>query len=66
MTNLLSIPLKRTLDIPLRATVREFLASRANCSHPDAFDWDISRWVELRKTSSDLKIHVDNVDILLE
>ena len=61
MPNLLSIPFKKTQDIPIRQKVREFIFARHTDVHPDAFKWDINRWETLRKDGVGGVVHVDRV-----
>lgn len=61
MPNQLSIPFKKTWDIPLRQAVRDHILKKYTDTHPDAFRWDISRWETLRKDGVGGVVHVDRV-----
>lgn len=61
MPNLLSIPFKKTYEIPLRQSVRDYITQQYTDVHPDAFKWDISRWEILRKDAVSGVVHVDRV-----
>lgn len=61
MPNLLEIPFKKTYDVPLRRSVRDYILANHTDVHPDAFKWDISQWETLRKQAIDRIVHVDRV-----
>lgn len=61
MPNLLSIPFRKTYDVPIRQAVRDYIASHHTDVHPDAFRWDIGHWESLRKDGVGGVVHVDRV-----
>ncbi|EKM58371.1 uncharacterized protein PHACADRAFT_159473 [Phanerochaete carnosa HHB-10118-sp] len=65
MPNLLEIPFKRTHNVPIRQTVREYILANHSDVHPDAFKWDINQWGTLRKQAVDRTVHVDHVKVSL-
>ncbi|KAJ3573631.1 hypothetical protein NP233_g2307 [Leucocoprinus birnbaumii] len=64
MSNLLDFPFKRTYEIELRTTVREFISFHGG-GHPDDFKDDIQRWQDLRKGAVTGVIHVDRIQASL-
>jgi programmed cell death 6-interacting protein len=65
MTNQLSIPFKRSYAIPLKDTVYSHIHSKNHSVHPEAFNWDLNKWEELRKAVASCSIHVDQVEAIL-
>ncbi|GJE88739.1 BRO1-domain-containing protein [Phanerochaete sordida] len=65
MPNLLEIPFKKTQDLPICQTVREYILASHSDVHPDAFKWDINQWETLRKQATARVVHVDRVKVLL-
>lgn len=65
MPNLLSIPFKKTYDIPIRAKVREYIQTHHTDTHPDALKWDINHWETLRKDGVGGVVHVDRVKSII-
>ncbi|KAH8092591.1 pH-response regulator [Cristinia sonorae] len=64
MPNQLSIPFKRTTDIPIRAAARKYISDKYNDTHPDALKWDVSQWEDLRKDAVGGTVHADRVKAL--
>lgn len=60
MPNLLDFPFKKTYEIDLKNTVREFIAFHGG-GHPDEFKDDIQQWQELRKNAVAGVVHVDRI-----
>ena len=58
---MLSIPFKKTQEIPLRQSIRDYITQHHTDVHPDAFKWDIARWETLRKDAVGGVVHVDRV-----
>ncbi|KAI0689995.1 BRO1-domain-containing protein [Cytidiella melzeri] len=65
MTNLLSVPFKRTYVLPIREGVREYISAHHKDTHPGAFKWDIDRWDILRKEATDNVVHMDRIKPML-
>ncbi|KIP08198.1 hypothetical protein PHLGIDRAFT_104576 [Phlebiopsis gigantea 11061_1 CR5-6] len=61
MPNLLTIPFKKTFDVPIKQRVRDYISQYHTDVHPDALKWDISRWEALRKDGVGGVVHVDRV-----
>ena len=61
MPNQLSLPFKKTTDIPIRAVARSYISEKYDNTHPDALKWDISRWESLRREGVGGVLHVDRV-----
>ena len=65
MPNLLTLPPKLTIAVPIRAVLREYILSTHTETHPDAFKWDIDKWEIMRKEAVSNTIHVATVDKLI-
>ena len=61
MPNLLTIPFKKTSDVPIKQSVRDYISRYHTDVHPDALKWDVSRWEALRKDGVGGVVHVDRV-----
>lgn len=61
MPNQLSIPFKKTAEIPIRAATRKYVSERYNDTHPDALKWDVGQWETLRRDGVGGHVHVDRV-----
>ena len=66
MNNLLSIPFKKTLAIPIRQAVKEYIHNAHPDTHPDAFKEDISRWELLRKGGIGGVAHPDRIQSMTQ
>jgi programmed cell death 6-interacting protein len=64
MSNLLVIPFKKTNRVPIKQAVQEYLQVRT-AFHPEAFRWDISHWIELRREGVSEDVHVESVKRML-
>ncbi|KAJ3557381.1 hypothetical protein NM688_g1507 [Phlebia brevispora] len=65
MPNLLSIPFKRTVAVPIRQKTKDYILAHHTDTHPDAFKWDINRWESLRKDATGCVVHVNSVKVAL-
>ncbi|KAI0091182.1 BRO1-domain-containing protein [Irpex rosettiformis] len=65
MTNLLSVPFKKSYVLPIRQGVRDYISTHHKDTHPDVFKWDIDRWETLRKDATDPIIHTNRVQTIL-
>lgn len=65
MSNLLSIPFKKTYELPVRERVRDYLLAHHPDTHPNAFKWDVDRWESLRKLGVGGVVHNDRVQSAL-
>lgn len=61
MTNLLTIPIKRSHPADIRSSLRTYIHEKHPETHPDAFAWDISKWEELRSAAVSDVIHEDRI-----
>lgn len=67
MTNLLSIPFKKAVDVPIRRAIRDYILAHRPDVHPDAFKWDISCWESLRKRACiDQSVHADRLESIYQ
>ena len=64
MSNLLSIPLKKTYPIDVREAARNHIYAHGG-GHPDEFKNDIILWQNLRKDAVGDVVHVDRINTLL-
>lgn len=64
MSNLLSIPSKKTYSIDVREAARNHIYARGG-GHPDEFKDDIALWQNLRKGAVGDVVHVDRINALL-
>lgn len=64
MSNLLSIPFKKTYAIDVKEAARQYLEEHSG-THPDAFRADLSRWQELRKDGVGGVVHVNQINSML-
>ncbi|THH30031.1 hypothetical protein EUX98_g4157 [Antrodiella citrinella] len=61
MPNHLSIPFKKTTDVPIRNAARKYILERYQDTHPDALKWDINQWETIRRDGVGGNVHVDRV-----
>ena len=66
MNNLLSIPFKKTLAIPIRQAVKDYIHNAHPDTHSDAFKEDISRWELLRKSGIGGVVHPDRIQSMTQ
>ncbi|KAF7312299.1 pH-response regulator protein palA/RIM20 [Mycena indigotica] len=64
MSNLLTIPFKKSYALDIKEPVRNYLLHH-NAAHPDAFRDDIARWQSLRNQTLGGTVHVDRVNAAL-
>ncbi|EPQ54076.1 BRO1-domain-containing protein [Gloeophyllum trabeum ATCC 11539] len=62
MSNQLSIPFKKTYNVPLKQAARDYIYSRHTDTHPDAFKWDLNEWDTSRKEGVGGIVRVDRID----
>jgi len=61
MTNLLSIPFKRTYPANIKDAARQYISDHGG-AHPDEFRDDITTWQELRKEGVGGILHENRVN----
>lgn len=64
MSNLLSIPLKRSHSLNVKDPARNYIQEHAGL-HPDEFRDDINRWQTLRKDGVGGTVHINSIDSIL-
>ncbi|KAG7089614.1 hypothetical protein E1B28_011280 [Marasmius oreades] len=64
MSNLLSIPLKKTYTIDVKEAIRKYLLEHGE-THPDAVKSDINLWEQLRQCGIGGEIHYNRIDDML-
>ncbi|EJD06562.1 BRO1-domain-containing protein [Fomitiporia mediterranea MF3/22] len=66
MSNQLSIPFKKTSQIPIRQAVRSYIQENLPDTHPEAFKWDIERWEQLRRDATSEKVHASHTQAIIK
>ena len=66
MPNLLSIPFKKTYDIPIGDKVRQYIQAHHADASPDTLKWDIGHWETLRKDGVGGVVHIDRVQSMIQ
>lgn len=64
MSNLLSIPFKKTYAIEIKDATRAFISKHGGV-HPDEFREDIISWQHLRKKATSDTVHENGIDAML-
>lgn len=64
MSNLLSIPFKKTYPIEIKDATRAFISAHGGV-HPDEFREDIISWQHLRKKATSDTVHENGIDAML-
>jgi len=64
MSNLLSIPSKKTYSINVREAARNYIDTHGG-GHPDEFKDDLTLWQNLRKDAVGVVVHVDRINTSL-
>ncbi|KAF7316870.1 pH-response regulator protein palA/RIM20 [Mycena chlorophos] len=64
MSNLLTVPTKKSYALDIKDPVRNYLLQHAT-AHPDAFRDDIARWHALRSNALASQVHVDRANAAL-
>ncbi|KAJ7066925.1 BRO1-like domain-containing protein [Mycena amicta] len=64
MSNLLTVPFKKSYALELKEPVRNYLLHHS-AAHPDAFRDDITRWQSMRNHGIGATVHVERVNTAL-
>ncbi|TRM59396.1 BRO1-like domain-containing protein [Schizophyllum amplum] len=64
MSNLVSIPFKKSYEANIKDAVRQYIQDHTS-SHPDALRHDIAEWEKLRRVASGSSVHVDRIQGIL-
>ncbi|KAF9477921.1 BRO1-domain-containing protein [Pholiota conissans] len=62
MSNLLSIPFKKTYPIDIKQAAKRYIAEHVAGAHPDEFKEDIKTWQDLRKDGIGGVVHENRID----
>lgn len=64
MTNLLTVPFKKSYFVDVKGPTRRYLEEHTD-AHPDAFKADLNEWQLLRGDTVDMTVHINTVDQLI-